>query len=304
VPVAAVAAVVAVVVVLAGGIFAYRSMNKPATRAASKPRPATAAVAASPATSTAAPTSAAAVTPSTSPAGVRPPTPVKPSASVPAAIPSATAGTAPQSPAAALVAAAMKDAIAKGWVSVNVSYDDPADNLSGFQAGSAGPARGIESMSIDGQSGTEVLIGNILYFKGTAGFLADEVNVSVPDASRLAGRWVSVTSDDPNFSDDSLGMSLTSLLSESSVTGSISELPVSIKHGVRVVGVTGTTTDPDADPGTTGTLWVSTGSHPMPVEYDEISAAIDVSVYFSHWALPVVIAVPAAATSLTTGRST
>jgi hypothetical protein len=310
-----IAALVAVVVV-AGGAVAYKEK-------AGKPAPAPTARAAAAAlaartppgvapTITAPASTAAPVTPTPVASTVTPPSAVAPPPTVVASTPAAPASAvapapAPvdNSPGAVLVRKALSDAAAEGWMHFDGIETDADGSTIGYSSDS-GTTRAIEQLAAEGASATVIVIDTTAYVKGSTAILVAEFGLSTAQAEQLAGRWLTLQPGDQGYDDLTDAVTLGSALSESGVAGPVTELPEQIRHGIRVIGVRGGQTGLDATPGGSATLWISTGSHPLPVELDETAGGGTFTGTFSRWGVAAGVTAPVGAVPVPpdTGQAT
>jgi hypothetical protein len=110
------------------------------------------------------------------------------------------------------------------------------------------------------------------------------------------GRWVSVTSSEPDYAAVARGLTLSSALGElldwpnQLAMGS----PTTV-DGQQVVPVTGEVRLSSGGPAVKATLDITRTARPLPLEMNASSGAASETVIFSHWGTPVTITAPSGA---------
>jgi hypothetical protein len=188
----------------------------------------------------------------------------------------------------------MRDARSKGWVHAAATSTAPGHAAQISQ--DSGPGGGHQVVTIDGAHAEVVLVGGVAYIRGDASAVPNFFGLPASQAARLANQWISVQPTDSGYADTAGGVSLDSVLQESTVTGQLTEGAEAVVDGVRVVPITGTITDPSSNQTGTGTLSVTMGSHPLPLQLVEIqSDGTRITVTFGPWGVAVPLSAPTAA---------
>jgi hypothetical protein len=156
----------------------------------------------------------------------------------------------------------------------------------------SGPTAGEQTITGRGIVAKVILIDTAAYIQGNAQAITGYFGFPPSAVATLANRWIAIPPSNSAFSTVSAGVTISSALSEVSLSGSLSETPGTTRQGRAVVGVRGTQSSPDAGGGT-GTLYVSDDNKALPVEYDATpTGGGSLSVVFTGWGSPVSISAP------------
>lgn len=194
---------------------------------------------------------------------------------------------------ASLVANAATDARAKVWVHVVVS--DHQGSRSATITQDSGPGEGEQNIELGGVTAKVVLVGGNAYIQGNSQAITQYFGFPAADGPTLAGHWISLSPSDQGFSTVSAGVSLDSVLQEIGLTGNLTEIARSVRHGQNVIGLSGTASSPDSGGGK-ATLYVTAGADPLPVEFDTSSSQGTEQAVFSDWGKAVSLSAPSGAT--------
>lgn len=273
------AAALAGVVLLAGGLAACGG-ESPIT--ASRTPPSIAAPSTTPATpaTTLPPLTSPTTSPSTAP-GTSTPGPATPSTSTPIN-------------AALVLHVALINAHLEGWVtsdSANSGGTEAIDTL-------AGPDRGRQTVTAGGDTGHIVVVPGATYITGPASALTNLFSVPSAQAKSLANRWVKLLPTDKQYHSTTEGVTLPSLLAPLALTGVKGGTITS--HGTRYDLITGTVPKGTGyGNGTeTGQLAVTTGSHPLPYEFEITSSAGAIEWAYRDWGKKAAVSAPSGAVTL------
>jgi len=103
-------------------------------------------------------------------------------------------------------------------------------------------------------------------------------------AQALAGRWIHLTPRDAGYADITNGITISSALSEITVTGHLVLLPPRTLNGIQVTGIRGLPAgQKPAAPGVSATLWVTTAAPHLPVAFDTAGPHMHLTVQLSQW---------------------
>lgn len=151
---------------------------------------------------------------------------------------------------------------------------------------------------------------NVLYVRGNAAFLEQNMDLPATDATTYAGRWIAVPSRSAAFATLALGLTLPSMLPRQAPSAPLELLAPMTIDGQRVEGIAGNFDAPEAKMGWSGrqVLYVTTASPHLPVALTQQGSAnggaLTTSVRYSDYGQSVVVRAPADATaisSITTG---
>ncbi|HVA07130.1 MAG TPA: hypothetical protein VNG12_10355 [Acidimicrobiales bacterium] len=125
-----------------------------------------------------------------------------------------------------------------------------------------GLSTGVQTVAIGKERISIVLIKGVAYFSGNNQGLTKYFGLPQTLASRLSGRWISVTAADSGYQSIINGLTLSSAIKEVAPTGTIALGKRSKVNGQSTVSVVGL-----ASGGTTRiTLFVAASGKPLPVE--------------------------------------
>jgi hypothetical protein len=237
------------------------------------------------------PPAAQAATPTT--ASSAPPATASQTTAAPLAAPTARgpAGGAPSG--SALAARAVQDALAKGWAHININTTAPG-HLAVYSQDS-GPTAGHQVVTVDGSHAEVVLVGGVAYIRGDATAITSFFGYPATQVGRLANQWISLQATDPDYPTVIDAVTLGSALKEATIIGPATNVAETIAAGVKVIAITGAVPQ-SGGPNATGTLYISTGADPLPVQLVETASdGTKSTVTFGSWGTAVPLAAPNAA---------
>ena len=208
--------------------------------------------------------------------------------------PAPAAVVAPANPGHILLAQAVRDAGLQGWVHLEVSTTH--DSTAVVLTGDVGPNEGQQTLTEGTQSATVIYVDRVAYVRADSVGLAQATLGDAVSGTAAVGRWVSVTSSEPDYAAVAGGLTLSSALGElldwpdQLVMGR----PTTV-DGQQVVPITGEVRLSGGGPMVKATLDVTHTARPLPVEMNASSAVTSETVIFSHWGDPVTITAPSGA---------
>ncbi|HEY5024530.1 MAG TPA: hypothetical protein VII76_06110 [Acidimicrobiales bacterium] len=113
-----------------------------------------------------------------------------------------------------------------------------ADGVSQVVVGDARPSSGSEIVSVGDDRFTVVSTGQLVYFKGDAAALRDQLGLPATTASGHAGSWISLQQSDGPYPSVAEGVTTSAALAEISIAP-FSTAPVHRTHGVLLSRITG-----------------------------------------------------------------
>lgn len=205
-----------------------------------------------------------------------------------------------------LLAQSLADARAAGsfhYVSTSVSTSGTG-RLTQTTIGDAGATEGRQDITVNGDRFTVLVLGPTTYFRGDALAMATSLGVPAPVAAAHAGQWIALVSGDSPYPSVTAAVTTSSALEDNVTFRAQQELPLAKIAGRQLQGVRGAmqTIEGQQAHGT-ATLYMTTGSRPMPVRYVEQgtvgkgsnAGSLDFSLTFSAWAEPVRVSAPSGA---------
>ena len=189
-----------------------------------------------------------------------------------------------------LLAIAEQDATGQGWAHAVVRM-----NSGGHQAvydQYDGPGEGRQDATIDGHNHLDVIVlNNTAYFQADAGAASIYMQLPATTVNQIAQKWVEVPSSDQAYSDVAQDVDIASVLTDTTPSGPLSVTAPTTMDGRKVVGIMGSL--PAGATGTgSSTLYISTGSNPVPVAFTSSGTDTPNRVDFSKWGATQTIAAP------------
>lgn len=158
----------------------------------------------------------------------------------------------------------------------------------------SGPSRGEQDIQFGGIAAKVIVLNGNAYIQGNSQAITSFFGFPAADGPTLAGRWISLSPTDSGYGTVTAGVSLTSVLQETGLTGTLTETARTTRDGQAVIGITGTASSPDSGGGP-ATLYVTTTTHPLPVEFDMTSSQGTEEAVFTHWGGQVSLSAPSGA---------
>lgn len=139
------------------------------------------------------------------------------------------------------------------------------------------------------------------YAKGNAAGLELVVGLTKAQATKYAGQWISITSDDKAYAPTSQAVTLPSLVPTLSPRGHLAQAAAKL-HGQKVVAVRGTFGKGKKK--TVEVLVAPATGKPLPLEFDVATPGMQSLVHttFSKWNEAVSVTAPASSTPIATVR--
>jgi hypothetical protein len=203
---------------------------------------------------------------------------------------SATAAPAKKSPYT-LITQAFTNAEHAGWVHEVTKGKQGGHTFSADN--DIGTSEGRQIIQSDAARAQVVLIKGVAYVEGNAKGIENYFGITNVHPKRLAGKWLSLTSKDAEYSTITTAVTLKSDFSELQVTGPYTAGRPTVVDHVRVIPVHGLATGSQgADPSPVIVYVTATGKT-LPVEFTASSATATQSTTWSDWGRPVTLTVPA-----------
>ena len=137
----------------------------------------------------------------------------------------------------------------------------------------------------------ELIAGNV-YVKGNAAILVSYMGFPKATAKRLANHWLEFGKSTSGFAQLSAGLTIASVLSQTTMTQSVKSSAAVSLRGEMVDVLKGTLVKTAQSPAAAETLYFSTGSRPLPVEITQLYQGSLATVVFDHWDETVVLVTP------------
>ncbi|HVV77719.1 MAG TPA: hypothetical protein VHC43_16995 [Mycobacteriales bacterium] len=196
-----------------------------------------------------------------------------------------------RSAAQAALAKALSDALAKSSVHTIARNSSKRYGASIFDTYGT-KSGGMQHLSIYGGNILVRVVGPITYFTGDRrglthffGFTADEVAV-------LHHQWLTLTSGQAGYTGTTIGITLPSILRLDRIAGPLQLLAQRTRDGVDVIGVRGYAGGKTFGKHAVATMWISTDSDPLPVEFVVKSRLKQSTQTFSGWDDPIHVVRP------------
>ncbi len=173
----------------------------------------------------------------------------------------ATSQAAQTRTAAQLLKAAFSDATASG--SVHQSMINVSEGLSSTFSDDVATDSGRQNITRSGGINAHVLvIGKTAYISGDLAALTTYFGFSRSIATKIGDRWVSIASTNAGYATVASDATLTSVMTNLTPHGQLTELAATEMHGQSVIGVRGAL--PSSLNGTV-TVYITRSTHPLPV---------------------------------------
>ncbi len=222
-----------------------------------------------------------------------PPPASVPPAKVAAATPKATA-TSPVAPSSGAAAAAIKRAraaaLAAGWahVAVTVKHGSAAVSI----AQDSGISDGAQRIAMGAARVTVLVIADRTFVSGNRAGLAKMYRASAADLRKWTGHWLRLLPGDGAYAGVTKGVTMASVLDETTVRPPFTMVAARTLHGQKVIGVRGKA-GADQPASSIVTLWIAVDTY-LPVEYQATSAdgGSGTTAIFSKWGTAVDLTAP------------
>jgi hypothetical protein len=203
--------------------------------------------------------------------------------------------------AANLLAQAMADARSAGWVhevTLNVG-----DGHRQTMDDDIGTSSGRQVIDDNGGRMTVLVVGGTTYVQGDAKALHNDLGAPSQDASQLAGHWLSIPPGNQLYGPVSDAVTLASDFQQARLKGPLKEGRQMRIDGRTTVPITGTFSGTPNHERITATIYVSTGSQPLPIEYRGSGHGVSAQTRWTSWGRPVLLNPPPDAVSIGDGGS-
>jgi hypothetical protein len=141
------------------------------------------------------------------------------------------------------------------------------------------------------------LVNGTIYVRGDVQGLVSALGVTLAQAERYAGRWISVPKDDERYAVNADGLTLASIVHDVAPQAG-QKLTQRKSHGTRLVAFRGTAPD-----GTRENLSARASGAPLPAYFTEdVGPASWTTGHFVKWNVPVHVQAPASPTPIATVR--
>lgn len=194
----------------------------------------------------------------------------------------ATSATQTGQPPSAMLASAL--AALRAGTSVHLHGVTKSSGHVSALSQDSGADAGRQVFTVDGnEHATVLVVGGVGYIKGNAAALTGFFGFPAALATRLIGRWISFHPGDSaggtNYQAVTAGVTLASVADQLWLTGPLTLTAPTIAAGQPVVGVHGhAPAGNENPPGSTGTLYVASRGHHLPVTF-QVKAAVGKTRY-------------------------
>lgn len=192
----------------------------------------------------------------------------------------------------ALLAKAFADALSEGSVHAVGHNESKKFGTAVFDDYDASTG-GIQHISIYGGHVAVRVVGPGTYFTGDKRGLTRYMGFTADEASALHHQWLRLTAGQPGYKEVTAGVTLASTLHEDRIGAPLRLLRERTVNGVRVVGVRGRMLGGGAPKHATATMWISTGSNPLPVEFVAGNRRVRLTQTFTDWGKRFRVVAPA-----------
>jgi hypothetical protein len=154
--------------------------------------------------------------------------------------------------------------------------------------------RGVQHLTIQGGHVVIRVVGSTTYYTGDKRGLVKFFGYGRKVAAVIGPRWVPLIVGNRGYKILTEGVTLGSLLRNQRVVGPLRMLPERVIDGITAVGIQGEGAGGGVRKNSIATWWVSTGKHPLPVEFDATNRHSHLTQRFSEWGEPVHVKRPTA----------
>lgn len=222
--------------------------------------------------------------------------------------PSASAGKPPAHPTVAaaptpeqLLTRAKSAMTSAGSVHFVLSASIPGVSI----VGDAGLTSGQSTFTDGPKRATELAVRQYIFVSANAAALAagaDGLSDFTPaEKAKIAAGWLRIQPGQPGYNDVTSVGTLPDLRDTQIVfAGAVTKVPVATRDGQQVVGISGAVGGSNADPGETGTLWISPRTD-LPVQYVTTEPGGSVTIDFSLWGHAADVVAPGTFQTMTAG---
>jgi hypothetical protein len=200
-------------------------------------------------------------------------------------------------PAGSLVALAVKNASAAGWVHETATTTGPGTSLQ--MTNDIGAREGRQVIDSNGGHSTVLVLHGTAYINGDSTALTHYFGLQVSDPQDLAGRWISIRTSDPGYPTVSAAVTLRSDF-QNVISGPFSKSTTVVVDGETLTAVHGFTEGSSAVKGVPATLDVTQGRTVLPVRLHASAGRISETTTWSHWGRSVPLATPSQSIPIST----
>jgi hypothetical protein len=199
-------------------------------------------------------------------------------------------------PAGSLVALAVKNASAAGWVHETATTTGPGTSLQ--MTNDIGAREGRQVIDSNGGHSTVLVLHGMAYINGDSTALTHYFGLQVSDPQDLAGHWISIRSSDPGYPTVSAAVTLRSDF-QNVISGPFSKSTM-VVAGETLTAVHGFTEGSSAVKGVPATLYVTQGGTVLPVRLQASVGGVSETKTWSHWGRSVPLATPSQSIPIST----
>jgi hypothetical protein len=189
----------------------------------------------------------------------------------------------------ALAKVALGNAVSAGWVHEVIHTTAQGKTLS--MVNDIGHSDGRQVVDANGAEATVIVIGSAAYIQGDADAVENYFGLSNVDPEQVAGKWLSVSAADPNYSAVTASVTLRSDFS-TFIAGPFTKGPVTTVDGQQAIPLFGHTSAQAGGPSLPTTLYVSTGAKVLPITFRASYQGMTETATWSAWGRAVQLAVP------------
>jgi hypothetical protein len=177
------------------------------------------------------------------------------------------------------LAQAKRDAIGQSWAHLQVSTITADQELDAEQ--DAGLTTGKQLITVGSSHAQVIVLPGKTYLKGDATAVTDFFGFPASAVSPLANRWILFLPSNPGYPNVSDSVTLPSLLDQITLAAPTTTGAITSADGIPAVAITGTV--PNDPAAATATLYVTTGAHPLPIQFSSSDSDDQLLVTFTNW---------------------
>ena len=212
------------------------------------------------------------------------------------ALGSPASATAKSQSASEMVAGALSDARASGWV------HEESTSTYGLQKGTLvddiGTHEGRQVVTVAHGGRAEIIAldqAHEMFVRANSVGLVDYFGFTTISTATYGEKWIELTPSDSGYANVAFGTTLASDFSQIRLTGALKLGAVTIVGGQKVRPISGTVPAMNGSPRGTGVLYVTTSGRLLPVKFHGTTGTLTTTVSWSKWGTKVKLSAPSGA---------
>ena len=197
--------------------------------------------------------------------------------------------------AKALLAKALANATAGGWVHETIHSIEPGHKLD--MDNDIGTNSGRQVIVLDGAHATVILTNDEAFIKGDEKAIVHYFQLPTKTPTKWANRWIAIKATDGGFASVSSSVTLTGDFKQFSLPGPLTKGAVVTLDGQRVIPIRASEKSPSGK-AVPVTIYVTASGTVLPVSFTVSTGSLTTSVDWSDWGKSVVLVAPSPTTPI------